>query len=587
MGLKNIFKVESLLVKKEIDGYILPSTDEYMNEYVPEYNQRLKWLTGFTGSNGFFLMIKKKYYFFTDGRYILQAKNEIDKNIKILNISDKSFLYWLSLNIFKRKLCIDSKINRIVFIKKLKAILKSNENKLVINSSNLIDKVWIDRTFDEPKKIFFLPKTISGISSQDKIKKIKKKFQEYDFLFLTSPESIAWLLNIRGGDLKYSPLVFCRLIIDKNEKIYLFLPKNNLLEKNFKKFEKFNYISIFKEDDLKDFLKKKITGKSIVLDINSPYFFYKLIKINKAKLELKTDPCSLEKSKKNNIEISLSKENHLNDAVAMCKFFYWLKNNKKIKSISEYSAAQKLENFRRENKGFISLSFPTISAVGSNGAIIHYKPNEFECKFFNGQVAYLCDSGAQYLGATTDITRTIFIGNKKNIPKQFKEFYTRVLIGHISISSLIFPKGTTGMHIDSLARRSLWDVGADYSHGTGHGVGSFLNVHEGPQSISKSINSVELEPGMILSNEPGYYEEGKYGIRLENLIYVKKSKKENFLEFENLTLYPFEIDLIDKKFLNLEQILWVNNYHKKVYKKLNPVLEYDLRNWLKLETREI
>ena len=252
MGLKNIFKVESLLVKKEIDGYILPSTDEYMNEYVPEYNQRLKWLTGFTGSNGFFLMIKKKYYFFTDGRYILQAKNEIDKNIKILNISDKSFLYWLSLNIFKRKLCIDSKINRIVFIKKLKAILKSNENKLVINSSNLIDKVWIDRTFDEPKKIFFLPKTISGISSQDKIKKIKKKFQEYDFLFLTSPESIAWLLNIRGGDLKYSPLVFCRLIIDKNEKIYLFLPKNNLLEKNFKKFEKFNYISIFKEDDLKN-----------------------------------------------------------------------------------------------------------------------------------------------------------------------------------------------------------------------------------------------------------------------------------------------------------------------------------------------
>jgi Xaa-Pro aminopeptidase len=274
----------------------------------------------------------------------------------------------------------------------------------------------------------------------------------------------------------------------------------------------------------------------------------------------------------------------LYDGIALVKFFYWLEKNLD-KNISEFEASKKLELFRRENKGFFSLSFPTISATGANGSIIHYKPKSKSTILKKSQL-YLCDSGGQYMGATTDITRTIYLGDAQ-APQKIKEIYTLVLLGHLNLSILKFPKGTKGFQIDSIARFELWKRGFDYNHGTGHGVGSFLGVHEGPQSISKSPINVALKPGMIISNEPGFYENKRYGIRIENLVLVKKSSLKNFYDFETLSLFPYEKHLINKNLLSVDQINWINNYHQLVFKKLSPYLEKEHKTWLLNKTEKI
>ena len=578
------------MIRSGYNGYILPSTDEYLNEFVPAQNKRLEWLSGFTGSNGLLFLINNESIFFTDGRYTSQAKKELGKEIKVLDISITNIFKWIKLNIRNKnfKLLIDSKINSFSFIEKLKKIGKETNNKIFIKTNNFVDKFWLNRPLPKKKSIYFIPNKFSGFSYKSKIRKIKSKVNDFDFLFITSPESIAWLLNIRGRDLDYTPIVFCRLLIDQNSNLRLFIDKDKIPKKEMQVLEKKMHIKVFNEEELEDLVKKVIENKVIFLEKNCSYFFYSLLRREKAKIFFKEDPCQLEKAIKNYSEIKASINCHKEDGLALVKFFYWIdKQNFKKDIFDEIDAVNKLEKFRKQSKSFISPSFPTISAIGKNASVIHYTPTESKkAKFKEGEL-FLCDSGAQYIFGTTDVTRTILIGNKSKNIKEYKDYYTRVLIGNINLSILKFPVNTNGAHIDSIARVSLWSRGKDYMHGTGHGVGSFLSVHEGPQSISKSLTNVPLKPGMILSIEPGYYKENKFGIRLENLALIKNSKLKNFLEFEILTLFPFQRKLIDIDMLNYEQRKWINDYHKKVYEKLSICLDSNTKKWLKKHTISI
>ena len=390
-------------------------------------------------------------------------------------------------------------------------------------------------------------------------------------MVITSPESVCWLLNIRGYDLENTPLVFCRAIITKKD--FEFYVNKKKIPKDFVltyKNLKIHDISLF------DQRLKRLNKKNIQVDNQLSYFFYKTLGGNK--LFFKDDPCKILKSQKNKIEISQSKSAHLNDGVALVKFYYWLEENYKKNKITEFEASEKLEKFRKENTNFFSSSFPTISATGANGSIIHYKPNRKSSVLKQGEL-YLCDSGGQYYGGTTDITRTIYLGDKP--PETLKLIYTKVLLGHLNISMLKFPAGTRGYQLDSIARFNLWNDGLDYNHGTGHGVGSFLGVHEGPQSISKNTNNVSLKPGMIISNEPGFYKNKSFGIRIENLVLVKKSLFNNYFEFETLSLFPYELKLISFNLLNSAQKDWIHQYHNQVYTKVSNLLDKKHSEWLK------
>ena len=576
---KQINKIKNLVSiteEKGADYYLLSTSDEFLNEYVPEHNMRLKWLTNFSGSNGVALISKKRNFFFTDGRYILQAQKELKKNFEILDLSKINVVNFIKNNLKKKKLLVDTRTFSKTFILDLISVSKKSEVTIIHDNKNSIDLIWRDRPASQNKPIFFLDKKFSGCSSLEKIKKIKKIISSRT-LIITSPESVCWLLNIRGYDLPNTPLVLSRLIINnKNIIFYLDLRK---VPHDFKLKKKM----IVKDINLFDKDISKFSNREVFVEREIPYFFFKTLS-KKNRVKVVNDICNELKSVKNIIEINNSRKAHLYDGIALVKFFYWLEKNLD-KNISEFEASKKLELFRRENKGFFSLSFPTISATGANGSIIHYNPKS-KSKILKKSQLYLCDSGAQYMGATTDITRTIYLGDAQ-APQKIKDIYTLVLLGHLNLSILKFPKGTKGFQIDSIARFELWKRGFDYNHGTGHGVGSFLGVHEGPQSISKSPINVALKPGMIISNEPGFYENKKYGIRIENLVLVKKSSLKNFYDFETLSLFPYEKDLINKNLLNVDQLNWINNYHQLVFKKLSPYLENEHKTWLLSKTKKI
>ncbi len=582
LNLKNIKKK---LVEKKVDGYILSTSDEYLNEYPPLQNLRLKWLTGFSGSNGIVLILKNMNIFFTDGRYTLQAKNELPQSFQIFESKKETIFTWIKKNLRKKNIIIDNKIHSISIIRKFQEVFKESNNEIVFYKKIFIDELWKNRPKECVKNAFTLSKKFSGITEDKKLKKVKESIKKFDLFLVTSPESIAWLLNLRGADLKYTPLVFSRLLIQKDSKHKLFINKEKISQKLHDRLSKFG-IRVFSEEKIEEEIKKIKKTKKICLDINSPYFFYEILKKINGNVYLLNDPCKKLKSIKNCTELNNSKKAHIIDGIALIKFFCWFENQKTSDQFNEISVAKKLEYYRRNNKNFLSLSFPTISSSGKNGAIIHYNPTKETNTVIKSGDIFLCDSGAQYKYGTTDITRTVYVGSDSP-SNTLKEWYTRVLMGQINLTRLIFPTNTKGVQIDAFARYYLWSVGEDYNHGTGHGVGSFLGVHEGPQSISKSLTDVNLEPGMIVSNEPGIYKENQFGIRIENLVLVKKAKKKNFLEFETLTLVPLENKLIERKLLNHEQIMWINKYHKKILKNVYEHLEKEEKDWLLKKTKMI
>ena len=564
--LRKYFKTHNL------DGYIVPKNDEFFGEYVDERNDRLYYISSFSGSAGYALILKKKSYLFIDGRYTLQAKKESDKNFKIIEIH-RSKPSKILLKIHKKlKIGFDPKLFSEA---NLINNFKTKNISLIPIKQNLIDKIWSNRPKTKIKEFFILNSKHTGRNYKNKINAVCKilKKKKINKLLITAPENLAWLLNIRGKDSKYSPLPNCHAILDSNKKITLIVNKNKINNKfklHFKNILK--YINPLYINKYFDSLNR---NEFFLIDKFSCSFFYKKLIAKKFKYDEKNDPIYILKAKKNNVEISNSVKSHILDGAALTKFIYWVKNNVNKFKITELSAKRKLEKFRKKNSNYQFPSFNTISGSGPNGAIVHYKANNKTNRLIKKNDIYLCDSGGQYHYGTTDVTRTLCFSKQS---QKIKNIFTKVLKGHIGVVTYNLNKNTTGKHLDAVARAPLKKMGLDYAHGTGHGVGYFLNVHEGPQAISK-FNHIKLEEGMIISNEPGYYQTNKFGIRIENLIYTKKRK--NKLKFENLTLAPIEKDLINFKLLDNKEKKYLNEYHKKVYLTLNPYLNKNEKNWLK------
>ena len=567
--MNKIKKLKKIFETYKLDGYIVPKNDEFFGEYIPNYKDNLKFISNFSGSYGFALILKKKNYLFVDGRYTLQAKMQSGKIFKICTIPKKL----PSDVIGNKKLSIgfDPKLHTQLMISRF---FKKTNCKLVPLKENLINKIWIRKSSGKSKKFYNLKNKDSGESSKSKINKLSKILnkKKINFQFVSSPENVAWLLNLRGSDSEFVPIPNSYLIINSKNKVYFFCNLKKITEKLKKDLDK--NITIIDIKSIEKFILKIRNTKFQLDTFSCSIFFKNIIKKNNQVVE-KQDPIYSFKSIKNNIEIKNMTKAHIYDGAALTKFLLWLNNSYKNKKVTEISAQEKLLQFRKKNKSFKSLSFPTISGSGPNGAIIHYEATYESNRVLKEGDIYLVDSGGQYNFGTTDVTRTISLNNNN---QRIKNIFTRVLKGHIAVANYQIKQNTCGSELDYVARKSLKEINLDYAHGTGHGVGYFLNVHEGPHAISKG-NKVKFKKGMIVSNEPGYYENGKFGIRIENLITVKK--KRNSCKFENLTLAPIDKSLIKKELLNKSEIKWINSYHLKVYKTLEKYMSKNERIELK------
>ena len=544
----------------QIDGYIIPKNDNYFSEYAS--NDRLKKITKFSGSAGIAVILKKINYLFVDGRYTLQANQESSNYFKIIEIHKK----------FPNKIIKNLNLgyDPSLFTKNTLKKYFSNNNVVAINN-NLIDQIFKFNKI-KTKPFFSLNKKVVGESHHSKISKVVKfiKSNNADYLFVSAPENVAWLLNIRGYDSPISPIPNARLIINKNKKIYLITEKSKA--KTIIKEKKINSKYIIDENNLSNLFYQLEEG-TFIIDNKSCSILYENIIKKRFKLLRIDDPIYKLKSIKNEHEIKHMIEAHKKDGLALTKFIYWIKNINK-KTITEVQAQNRLERFRKLNRAYLFPSFNTIAGAGANGAIVHYRAKPKNTKKIKKHDLLLVDSGGQYKYGTTDVTRTICFSKQK---KSVVNAYTYVLKGHIAVIQTNLNKINTGKKIDIRARKFLKKAGLDYAHGTGHGVGFFLNVHEGPQSISKH-NSIKLTKGMILSNEPGFYKKGHFGIRIENLVYVKKLKKK--LLFDNFTLAPIEKDLINYKLLNKTEKDYLFRYHLKIYSEYSSSLNKNERRWL-------
>ena len=555
-----ILKLKQNFLKYQIDGYIIPKNDEFFSEF--DQFDRLNKISNFSGSAGLAIITKDKNYLFVDGRYTVQAKIQSGNVFKIFDITSNP-----PFKVLKNKtLGLDPKI----FTKKTVDRLFSKKNKIKEIEENLVDKI-VKKKAKKNSEFFSLPKKIAGETRNSKINRVTEYLKKVkaDYLFITAPENVAWLLNIRGNDNPNSPIPNCHLIITKERKIFLFTQRNKIkkiLKDNTIKIKQFANL-----DEIKLYLNKFDKG-NFIIDQNSCSLFYENLIKKKFKILKKNDPIYALKAIKNTSEIKHMVDAHYEDGLALTKFIYWIKHNKK--KINEIDAEKKLESFRKKSKNYLYPSFNTIAGSGKNGAIVHYRANPKNCRWLNKNEIFLFDSGGQYKFGTTDVTRTICF---KKQSSKIKDIFTRVLKGHIAVYQSNLNKHNNGKKIDVRARKYLKAIGLDYAHGTGHGVGFFLNVHEGPQSISK-YNKVKLKEGMIISNEPGFYKENEFGIRIENLVYIKKEK--NNLKFENLTFAPIDIDLINFRLLTKTEKNYLFKYHLEIYSKYSKHLNDNEKNWL-------
>ena len=583
-----IRSIQSFLKENNLDGFIQPRSDSYLGEYVPESDSRLEWISGFSGSAGEILILRKSAIIFVDSRYTIQAINETkNTNIKVTLSSEESLIDYIKNNLkILKNIAFDPWLHSLSKIKYLLFIGSKYNLKFVSLKQNPIDLIWVSNRENAPKSE--IKKHIikyAGISTSEKIQNLclKLKSLNVDSYLITQPDAIAWLLNIRGADLKHTPIILTRAIIFRNKKLFLFIDESRINPeiKNYLKKEIID-IKIYPENKLLYEINKIAKNKNKILidpDKTSYVFANEILKANNNNIIEQNCPIELMKAIKNKVEIRGSIKAHKKDGVALSKFLYWICNSKNSNH-SEMLFSNKVDQLRSQQKNFICTSFETISGFASNGAIVHYRVTNQSSKNIKGNSLYLCDSGGQYLEGTTDVTRTIAIGNPTAL---MKKHFTIVLKAHIALASAVFPYGITGNELDLLTRSPLWKYDMNYGHGTGHGVGSCLNVHEGPHRISKGSTTI-LVPGMITSNEPGFYLEKKYGIRIENLMVVTKlndKKNKNMLCFKPLTLAPIDTNLINYKFLTYEEINWLNDYNESVYKYISVYLEGNIKKWLK------
>ena len=583
--MNNIIKIQKWLKKNKIDVLIVVRTDEFLSEYIAPYAERLKWASGFSGSAGRAIIMHNSATIFVDGRYTVQVKQEVDKNYFSFDYLS-NFFKFLKKNIKNKSLIgLDSNHHSKNEIEIIEKIINTSKSKINFFENNPIDRLWHNQPKKPFSKVFQHDLKYSGLKVNKKISQIKSilKSNNCHYFILTSLDSIAWLLNLRGNDIKYTPFNLAYVIITPNKKIELFINLKKIKNINIKIN---NFCNCNPIESINYFINKIPKNANIGLDkMKTPFLFEKICKKNSLNVKYLSDPCSNLKAQKNKVELQGARNANIRDGISVTKFLYWLKNKIIFDKTSEISAANKILSLRKSNKLFYSLSFETISAINHNAALPHYRVNKKTNLFFKKNCIYLIDSGGQYFDGTTDITRTVIVGKPT---KNQKLFFTRVLKGHIALATCSFNKKTKGSSLDFIARKFLKEVGADYDHGTGHGVGSFSCVHEGPQKISKNKekNNGVIKEGMILSNEPGYYKKGKYGIRIENLIITSKKSKTK-LNFETISWAPYDIDLIDTTLLIPSEIRWINWYHQQVFNNLSNKLDKKEKEWLLKVTQPI
>jgi Xaa-Pro aminopeptidase len=571
------------LKQDNLDGFILPVNDPFQGEYVPEHFQRLTWLTGFSGSAGQVVVLQEAAAFFTDGRYTLQATNELDKKAySIFNTAEKTPSEWLKEQKQKLKIGFDPELYTVNGVERMQRTLEGGEVDIHPLAENPIDGLWKSRPAFPNAKAEIQDIAYAGDDLKTKINRIAKKIAEKgaDAAIITAPDSVCWLLNIRGGDVPNTPFLLAHTIIQADGKVQLFAEAKKISDKVAKHLGK--TVEVCPPETLEKKLKA-LKNKKVLLDPAMASFkIAAALRSAKAEMLRMDDPCQLPKAIKNAVEVDGMRAAHVRDGVALIKLMHWLATHLLTQKVTELDVVAKLEAFRAEHAMFKGSSFDTIAGFASNGAIVHYHANEESNKILERGNLFLLDSGGQYPDGTTDVTRTIAIGEPT---KEQKQRYTEVLKGHIALARAQFPDGTSGDQLDVLARQFLWTQGLDYQHGTGHGVGSYLSVHEGPQRISHVPNGVALKPGMVLSNEPGYYKEGEFGIRIESLVVVVEATnikgKKPYYCFDTLTQVPFDRSLIRKSQLTDTECQWVDNYHENVYNTLSDSVESDLKAWLR------
>lgn len=582
-------KLRSIMREKNIQAFLVPRSDEHQSEYVRRQDDRLLWLTGFSGSAGLCIVLPDQAGLFVDGRYPLQARAETDADAVTVISTDTKPSEWLTLNLHKGdKVGFDPWLHTSDFINKYQKDLEVYHIELVELTFNPIDKIWHDRPQPALNPVVNHPISCAGETRESKLARIKEKLaqQNIDALLLSDPQNIAWAFNCRGSDVPFNPLAFGYAIISCNSKALMFFdhPIDPILQNSLDQ----NLFQIFPKSELSYQLRHLgFNQQKIRLDhYTCSEAITSMLKQNGILFKHANDPITEMKAVKNTVEIEGARRAHLRDGIALTRFLAWFAMQAPSGHLNEIEATQKLESFRHETGLLRDLSFPTIAGSGPNGAIVHYRVTHQTNRMIEKNNVFLIDSGAQYQDGTTDVTRTILAGDAPS--HDIKEYYTLVLKGHIAIARARFPKGTSGSQLDVLARIALWERGLDFDHGTGHGVGSYLCVHEGPQRISKT-GLVALEKGMILSNEPGYYKAGHYGIRLENLLLVQeheaKFSDKTMYAFETLTLAPFERSLIKPSMLNAVELQWLNDYHLRVFKKISPHLIDEEKEWLKQATK--
>lgn len=588
---EKIAKLKELMKERGIDYYIIPSADYHQSEYVGDYFKGREWISGFTGSAGTVVVTQNEVGLWTDGRYFIQAEKQLQgSGITLFKMGEEgvpTFIQYIVNNIQSGEtLGFDGKVLATNTVLDFEAKLK--DKKVNFNFEfDLVGEIWRDRPSLPTSQVFVLEEKFTGESVEKKLTRVRNILEEEncDVNIITSLDDIAWIFNIRGNDVKNNPvnLAYAAITVDKavlyigeeklNSEVEKYLYKNGV--------EVRDYFEIYED------MERVSNSNIIMMDLNKVnYTIFK--KLNpEIKVINRSNPSTIMKACKNKVELENLRNSHVKDGVAVTKFMYWLKNSIGKEEITEMSATQKLESFRKEQELYIEPSFDTIAAYESNAAMMHYKSTPETDRRLEAKNLFLVDSGGQYFDGTTDITRTFVLGE---CSEELKKHFTLVLKGMISLSKVKFLYGVTGTNLDILARQALWNIGIDYKCGTGHGVGFLLNVHEGPQGIRVQYNSQVLEEGMNVTNEPGVYIAGSHGIRLENELIVQKAEKTEFgqfMKFETMTYAPLDLDGVIKELLSKEEIEYLNNYHQMVYEKVSPYLTLEEKEWLKEYTRAI
>ena len=588
-GGERLAALRAELGRRGVDGFLVPRADEHQGEYVPARAQRLAWLTGFTGSAGLAAVLPESAAIFVDGRYTLQAEAQVDRTLFLRrHLIEEPVADWVAATLKSGQILgYDPWLHTVGEVDRLRAAAEKAGGKLRALDSNPIDAVWTDQPPAPLAPVVPHELSFAGTSAEEKRRTLAAGLarDQVDTAVITAPDSIAWLLNIRGGDVPHTPLPLSFALLHGDGAVELFIDRRKVTPAA--RAHLGNGVTLREPAEFGPALDRLAAAKRRVQvdPASAPAWVFERLG---ATARRAADPCALPKACKNAAELAGTRAAHRRDGAALTRFLAWLAREAPKGGQREIAVSDRLEALRREGENFRDLSFDTISGAGSNGAIVHYRATPQTEKTLETGTLYLVDSGAQYLDGTTDVTRTVAIGTPS---AEMRDRFTRVLRGHIALALARFPKGTTGSQLDALARHALWDAGLDFDHGTGHGVGSYLGVHEGPHRISKMPNAQPLLPGMIVSDEPGYYKTGAYGIRIENLVVVTPvtvaGAERELMGFETLTLAPIDRALVEPRLMSAAELDWLDAYHARVRQEIAPLVDAETRGWLERATAPV